>query len=114
MKPFVRISEDGEKYLRKGQMWMYRNNLIELDESIENGAVVEVLTVHDEYLGTGFLSKQSHITVRILTKNTNEELNKNFFKEKIKFVPVSHMDEVLKVALLKKKRQGFEIPKEEE
>ncbi len=35
-------------------------------------------------------------------------------KEKIKFVPVSCMDEVLKVALLKKKRAGFKIPEEEE
>lgn len=85
MKPFVRISEDGEKYLRKGQMWMYRNNLIEMDNSIENGAPVEILTVENEYLGTGFLSKHSHITVRILTKNRNEELNQKFFKEKIKF-----------------------------
>ena len=85
MKPFVRISEDGEKYLRKGQMWMYRNNLIEMDNSIENGAPVEILTVDNEYLGTGFLSKHSHITVRILTKNRNEELNQKFFKEKIKF-----------------------------
>ena len=35
MRPFVRISEDGEKYVRKGQMWMYRNNVVDLDESIE-------------------------------------------------------------------------------
>ena len=85
MKPIVRISEDGEKFLRKGQMWMYRNNLIEVDDSIENGEVVDILTVNDEYLGTGFLSKQSHITVRILTKNRNEEINRDFFKKRIKF-----------------------------
>ena len=44
------------RFLKKGQMWMYRNNLLELDETIENGAVVEILTTTDEYLGTGFLS----------------------------------------------------------
>ena len=85
MKPFVRISEDGEKFLRKGQMWMYRNNVIEFDESIENGAPVDIITIHDEYLGTGFISKESHITVRILTKNRNEELDKKFFKDRIQF-----------------------------
>ena len=85
MKPFVRISEDGEKFLRKGQMWMYRNNVIEFDDSIENGAPVDIITVHDEYLGTGFISKESHITVRILTKNRNEELDKKFFKDRIQF-----------------------------
>lgn len=85
MKPFVRISEDGENFLRKGQMWMYRNNLMEYDESIENGTEVEILTINNEYLGTGFFSAQSHITVRILSKNREESLNQHFFKEKIKF-----------------------------
>ena len=85
MRQFVRISEEGEKFLRKGQMWMYRNNVVDLDESIENGAVVDILTMNDEYIGTGFLSKESHITVRILTKNRNEELDRKFFKDKIQF-----------------------------
>ena len=85
MRQFVRISEEGEKFLRKGQMWMYRNNVVDLDESIENGAVVDILTMNDEYIGTGFLSKESHITVRILTKNRNEELDREFFKDKIQF-----------------------------
>lgn len=85
MRPFVRISQEGENWLKKGQMWMYRNNVVELDESIENGAVVDILTESDEYLGTGFLSKESHITVRILTKNREEEINREFFKERISF-----------------------------
>ena len=52
MRQFVRISEEGEKFLRNGQMWMYRNNVVDLDESIENGAVVNILTMNDEYIGT--------------------------------------------------------------
>ncbi len=85
MRPYVRISEDGEKFLKKGQMWMYRNNLIELDDSLENGTDVDILTLNNEYLGTGFLSKESHITVRILTKNRKEKLDKSFFKNRIQF-----------------------------
>ena len=26
MRPYVVISEEGEKFLCKGQMWMYKNN----------------------------------------------------------------------------------------
>ncbi|MBR3693753.1 MAG: class I SAM-dependent rRNA methyltransferase [Erysipelotrichales bacterium] len=85
MRPFVRISQEGENWLKKGQMWMYRNNVVELEESIENGAVVDILTESDEYLGTGFLSKESHITVRILTKNREEEIDREFFKQRIRF-----------------------------
>lgn len=83
--PVVVISKEGETWLRNGQMWMYRNNVIDLDEMIENGSLVNIMTVDGEYLGTGFLSIQSHITVRILTKDIKETINREFFKKKIIF-----------------------------
>ena len=67
--PSIIITPEGEKWLDKGQMWMYKNNLGSLDDSIENGSLVDIMTTQGRYLGTGFLSKESHITVRILTKN---------------------------------------------
>lgn len=85
MKRIVRISEEGEKFLKKGQMWMYKNNVVDLDETIENGSVVDILTMTDEYIGTGFISKNSHILVRILTKIQDEVINRDFFKERIRF-----------------------------
>ena len=63
--PSIIITPEGEKWLDKGQMWMYKNNLGSLDDSIENGSLVDIMTTQGRYLGTGFLSKESHITVRI-------------------------------------------------
>lgn len=83
--PSIIISEEGEKWLKKGQMWMYKNNIEKLDETIDNGALVDILTIQNEYLGTGFLSKNSHITVRILSKNPDEVINRDFFKRRIQF-----------------------------
>ena len=34
--PKITISEEGEKWLDNGQMWMYKNNVVKLDEEIEN------------------------------------------------------------------------------
>lgn len=83
--PTVTISEEGEKWLDKGQMWMYRNNVVDLDESIENGSLVDIITTRGRYLGTGFLSKESHITVRILSKDTTDVFDREFFKRRIQF-----------------------------
>lgn len=83
--PFIIISPEGEKWLKKGQMWMYKNNIFDLDKNIENGALVDILTTNKEYLGTGFLSKNSHITVRILSQNREEIIDKDFFKKRIQF-----------------------------
>ena len=109
MRPYVRISEDGEKFLKKGQMWMYRNNVIELDESLENGCVVDILTTTDEYLGTGFLSKLSHITVRILSKNRNEELNRTFFKNRIQFAYDHRKTVEREIIALLTSKNGFSV-----
>lgn len=83
--PKVIISKEGEQWLDKGQMWMYRNNLESMDEDIENGALVDIETRQGRYLGTGFLSKNSHITVRILSKNLNDTFDREFFKQRIQF-----------------------------
>ena len=85
MRAYVRISQQGEVFLRNGQMWMYKNNVVDLDDSIPNGEEVDIMTMNDEYIGTGFISKDSHILVRILTKNRQEKLDRAFFKERIKF-----------------------------
>lgn len=83
--PKVIISKEGEQWLDKGQMWMYRNNLESMDEDIKNGALVDIETRQGRYLGTGFLSKNSHITVRILSKNLNDTYDRKFFKQRIQF-----------------------------
>ena len=83
--PKVIISEEGEKWLSNGQMWMYKNNVVDMDETIENGALVDIMTTRNQYMGTGFISKDSHITVRILSKDENETFNREFFKRRIQF-----------------------------
>lgn len=81
--PEIVISRQGQSWLEKGQMWMYKNNLLKCDDHIKNGSLVDIVGEDHQYLGTGFLSKESHITVRILSKNQNEMINQQFFHKRI-------------------------------
>ena len=83
--PIITITDEGAEYLKKGQLWMYRNNLLSMDEDVFNGDPVRIYTKDHEYLGTGFCSLKSHITVRILTKNEEDILDREFFKKRIQF-----------------------------
>ncbi len=83
--PTITISPEGETWLQKGQMWMYRNNLLQAKDTISDGSIVKILSQSGEYYGTGFYSSVSHITCRILTKDENEEINANFFQKRIAF-----------------------------
>lgn len=83
--PKIIISEQGEQWLDKGQMWMYANNLERMDKNIQNGEPVDILTTCGRFLGRGLCSLKSHITVRILSKDKDELIDRNFFKQRIQF-----------------------------
>ena len=75
--PEIIISDEGVTWLDKGQMWMYKNNLEQCDPQIKNGELVDIVTNKGRYLGTG------HITVRILSKDRKEIIDREFFKKRI-------------------------------
>ena len=82
--PVIIISDEGASWLDKGQMWMYKNNLEKCDPHLNNGEIVDIETNDGRYLGTGYLSLESHITVRILSKDRNERINREFYEKRIK------------------------------
>lgn len=83
MNRIVKITDQGAAFLKQGQSWMYRNNLASDISHFENGCVCDIESESGEYLGTGLFSKDSHITVRILTYDRNEEVNEDFFRKRI-------------------------------
>lgn len=82
--PVIIISDEGASWLDKGQMWMYKNNLEKYDPQLKNGEIVDIETNDGRYLGTGYMSLESHITVRILSKDRNERINREFYERRIK------------------------------
>lgn len=84
-RPFVIISDEGAAYLKNGQNVMYRNNLISINSTPQNGDIVDVKTADHEYLGSGFYHASSHIVVRLLTRHREEIINKDFFNKRIQF-----------------------------
>ncbi|MBQ6490066.1 MAG: class I SAM-dependent rRNA methyltransferase [Solobacterium sp.] len=83
MKHIV-ISDQGAEYQRRGQAWMYASNLVRMDENIENGEPAEILTEAGEYLGTGLVSLNSHILVRILSRDRSQPIDEAFFRKRIR------------------------------
>ncbi|MCR5449869.1 MAG: class I SAM-dependent rRNA methyltransferase [Solobacterium sp.] len=80
----VVISDQGAEYQRRGQAWMYASNLVRMDEDIENGEPVEILTEAGEYLGTGLVSLNSHILVRILSRDRSLPVDETLFRKRIR------------------------------
>lgn len=87
MREFKRITinKKAEKLLRKGHIWVYGEEIINTEDKIENGDIVDVYTEKNRYLGSGFYNLNSKIAVRILSTNANDKYNSAFFYRRIKY-----------------------------
>ncbi len=80
----VVISDKGLPYLKNGQKWMFVNNLASDITDIENGSVVKIVDGNDNFIASGFISKETHILVRIASFNENDVIDDGFLKEKMR------------------------------
>lgn len=91
----VKVNKKAEKSLRTGHPWVYAEEVTERQYDICNGDVVDVLSEKGKYLGSGFYNDQSKILVRILSDNTNDRFDREFFKRRIGYA-VSYRLTVMK------------------
>ncbi len=81
--PKVILKKNEERRLKSGHLWIFSNEIEKFPESVVNGCVVEVFNHKDYFICKAFYNKNSLITLRVLTKDPNEEIDNNFFKKRI-------------------------------
>ncbi len=83
--PTVTITPKGEKMLVGGHVWVYADEVVSLDGTPENGALVDVRSSKGKYLGTGFYNEHSKIRVRVVSKNANDKFDDAFWERKLRW-----------------------------
>lgn len=81
----VVVTKKQEKRIKQLHPWVYVDEIIEQDDEIVNGSIVDVFGNKGNYLGSGFYSENSKIRVRILGDNANEKYTDAFFVRKVKY-----------------------------
>lgn len=67
-----------------GHPWIFGNELGDTEGESEPGDIVEVYSYNGSFVGKGYINPASQIRIRILTREKNEEINDQFFYNKIK------------------------------
>ena len=83
--PIVTVTKKAEAALKGGHPWVYDAEITETFGEPENGCLVDVLSPKGSYLGTGFLSLNSKIRVRVISSNANESFSNAFWERRIKY-----------------------------
>ena len=69
--------------VHNGHPWVFNNELEAIDEALKPGDICDVLDHRQRFIGRGYFNPKSQITVRILTRNERENIDAEFFYNKI-------------------------------
>ncbi|WP_018086579.1 class I SAM-dependent rRNA methyltransferase [Desulfurispora thermophila] len=82
--PTVVLARQREQRVKDGHPWVYRTEIAEIKGNINPGDIVEVTDSAGRFVGCGFINTASQIAVRILTRDKNEQIDRNFFVRRIR------------------------------
>lgn len=83
--PRACVTPKAEAAILRGHPWIYDEEITSLDDTPENGALVDVVSKKGRYLGTGLLSVQSKIRIRLISRNANDVFDRAFWERKLRW-----------------------------
>lgn len=83
--PKAIITKKGENWVAGGHPWIYDAEVLNIEGEFENGSLVDAVSEKGKYIGTGFISAESKIRIRIVSKNANDKFDRDFWKRRIKY-----------------------------
>lgn len=66
-----------------GHPWIFNNEVEKIDGEATGGDIVEVFTYDKKFVGKGYINPKSQILVRLLTRKRTDEINEQYFFDKI-------------------------------
>ena len=81
----VAVLKKGEgRALKSGGPWVYDNEIASIMGNFENGDIVIVRDFDGYPLGRGFININSKIRIRMMTRNENQEIDREFLKMRVR------------------------------
>lgn len=83
--PRFTITAKGTRWVEQGHPWIYADEVIREEGQCENGSLVDAVSEKGKYLGTGFVSRESKIRVRLISRNANDRYDEAFWQRRIQY-----------------------------
>ena len=83
--PRFTITAKGTRWVEQGHPWIYADEVIQEEGQCENGSLVDAVSEKGKYLGTGFVSRESKIRVRLISRNANDRFDEAFWQRRIQY-----------------------------
>lgn len=80
----VTLKKGEGRTIKAGGMWIYDNEIASIMGSFKNGDIVGVHDFDGYPLGKGFINQNSKIRIRLMTRNSRQEINTEFLRQRVK------------------------------
>jgi 23S rRNA (cytosine1962-C5)-methyltransferase len=80
----VTLKKGEGRSLKAGGAWIFNNEIDTITGTFKNGSIVKVNDFDGYPLGLGFINQNSVIRIRMLTRNSETEINEDFFRMRVK------------------------------
>ncbi len=86
-RPYAKITvtDKAARALKGGHPWVYAGEVLTAGDPCPDGETVDVYTQKGRWQGAGFYNSHSLIRVRLLTRNTNDRIDRAFFARRIRY-----------------------------
>ena len=79
------ITAKGTRWVEQGHPWIYEGEVVREEGQCENGCLADAVSEKGKYLGTGFVSRQSKIRLRLLSHNANDRFDESFWQRRVQY-----------------------------
>ena len=79
----VTLKKGAGRTLKQGGLWIYDNEIESIMGSFEDGDIVIVHDFDGYPLGQGFINRNSKLTVRMMTRNLDTEIDEKFIRMRV-------------------------------
>ena len=79
------ITAKGTKWVEQGHPWIYAAEVVREEGGCENGGLADAVSEKGKYLGTGFVSRESKIRLRLVSRNANDRFDEAFWRRRIQY-----------------------------
>jgi 23S rRNA (cytosine1962-C5)-methyltransferase len=79
----IKLKKGKEKAVLQRHPWVFSGALEKVKGSPANGDVVKVISSNNDFLAYGYFNDQSRVAVRLLEWNEDQQINENWYTQKI-------------------------------
>ena len=80
----VTLKKGEGRTIKSGGLWIYDNEIATITGTFKNGDIVIVHDFDGYPMGRGFINTNSKIRIRMMTRNENQEIDREFLKMRVR------------------------------